>query len=890
MLMPKNRNKKGFTIVELTVVIVVISILFAIVVVSYSGIKKRSLEVRISADLKNTATQLSMDLSRSGKFPDSLDQANNGNGLEYRDELTVNYVYDRINDSYCVSMFDVTDPLSIFNISSESGTILSGECSASENYIASLSVGYNHSCAILSTKKLYCWGTNANGELGIEFDSYRVTPAAVNTDGVLNGLSIEEVSTSGYYHTCAIASDKNAYCWGRNTNGQLGNSSTTQSNLPVAVNTTGALSGKTIKSISTGGSTTCAIASDDKVYCWGSNSNGQLGIGSTTQSTVPVAVDTTGVLNGKTMTSVSVGWLFTCALSSENLTYCWGSNSAGQLGDNSTTQRTVPVAVNTSGALSGKLIASISSGDEYTCAISQENRVYCWGLNDNGQLGIGSTTSSIIPVEANTSGVLSGKSLTMVATGWRHTCAVDSSNLLYCWGGNNLGQLGTDSTTLSNLPLLIDTDGIEVGSVYANAYDSCALDINGAAYCWGSGSTGQLGDGSARLSNQPVIADPENILEGKTIKLTTEGENHTCVVASDDKIYCWGYNADGQLGNGSTINSFTPVAVDFSGYLSGKTIKAISSGRGYTCVIASDNQIYCWGDNSRGVFGNNTTNDSLVPTPVTTSGALSGLDILSISTGVSGVCAVASNNKAYCWGSNFHGELGNNTTSDAYLPTALYTGGALGSQTVTAVSIGDYTGCVTTNTSKLYCWGAGDYVGDGTTIQRLGPVLITIPGLTVKTISVGHIHTCVIASNNLPYCWGGWDGDGTIGDGSSTDSNSPKAVDVSGVLFGKTIKSISSGYRHTCAIASDDKVYCWGYNSDGAIGDNSSLTNALVPTAVYWQGALSDKTAKSIGESSFHTCIIANDDKAYCWGSNYYGRLGFPHYISKYTLAPAVKF
>ncbi|HZJ34747.1 MAG TPA: hypothetical protein VFD55_01900, partial [Candidatus Angelobacter sp.] len=167
----------------------------------------------------------------------------------------------------------------------------------------------------------------------------------VDTTGVLSGKTIKSIKAGGAYRTCAIASDDQAYCWGFNGNGELGNNSTINSLVPVAVYTAGVLSGKTIKSIATGGSHNCVIASDDQAYCWGMNRSGPLGNNSSTSSSVPVAVNTTGVLNGKTIKSISASSEHTCAIASDNLAYCWGKNDYGQLGNGLGGNSYVPVFV-----------------------------------------------------------------------------------------------------------------------------------------------------------------------------------------------------------------------------------------------------------------------------------------------------------------------------------------------------------------------------------------------------------------------------------------------------------------------------------------------------------------------------------------------------------------
>ena len=392
--------------------------------------------------------------------------------------------------------------------------------------------------------------------------SFRVRVGVENKERYILGKQ----SSASFYHSCAIALNGRAYCWGSGNSGKLGNGSTASSRVPVAVNTSGVLAGKTIKQISAGENHTCAIASDNRAYCWGSNKNGQLGNGSTADSNVPVAVNMSGALAGKTIKQMSVEFSTSCVVASDNRAYCWGSNKNGQLGNGSTADSRVPVAVNTSGVLVGKTIKEVTTGGFHTCALDTSSKMYCWGLNSSGRLGGGLTSIlSNVPVAVNMSGALAGKTIKQMSTGYSSTCAIASDN---------------------------------------------------RAYCWGSGNNGQLGNGSTADSRVPVAVNMSGTLAGKTIKQILAGGDHGCVVASDDKMYCWGLNNNGELGNNSSVNSSVPVAVNADGVLAGKTIRQMSAGFSSTCAVDSGYGIYCWGYNSNGQLGNNSTNNSRVPTYV----------------------------------------------------------------------------------------------------------------------------------------------------------------------------------------------------------------------------------------------------------------------------------
>ena len=377
--------------------------------------------------------------------------------------------------------------------------------------------------------------------------------------------------------------------WGNNAYGQLGNDSATDSGVPVAVRAdSGVLAGRTLTAIVAGWQHSCAVA-DGKVFCWGDNEYGQLGNDSTADSAVAVAVNTLGVLNGKTVTAIAAGEFHTCAVA-DGKAYCWGWNPSGQLGNDSTADSHVPVAVEAdSGVLAGGTVTAITAGGYHTCAVA-DGQAYCWGLNFYGQLGNDSTTNSLVPVAVTaTTGVLAGRTVTAISAGWRHTCAV-ADGTGYCWGYNAFGQLGNDSTPDSVVPVAVTaTTGVLGGktviAITAGFLHTCAA-ADGQAYCWGNNGNGQFGNDSTSPSKVPVPVVTSGPLNGKTVTAITAGVRHTCAVA-DGTAYCWGGNYYGQLGNDSTTDSKVPVAVDISGPLKRTLVTAITAGDVHTAAIAA---------------------------------------------------------------------------------------------------------------------------------------------------------------------------------------------------------------------------------------------------------------------------------------------------------------
>ena len=372
----------------------------------------------------------------------------------------------------------------------------------------------------------------------------------------------------------------------------------------------------------------------------------------------------------------------------------WGSGPA--LGDGTGAMSTVPVAV-AGGALAGKTITDVSAGDSHTCAIA-DGTTYCWGGGVHGRLGDGSGGDTSAPVAVSTSVALAGKTLVKIAAGGLNTCAIDSEGKAYCWGYGPLGD-GNSTGAGSLVPVAVDTSGalhdkalttITISSGFGGN-TTCALDSTGTAYCWGAGNVGQLGNGNTVSAFAPVAVNSTNIPAGRTLTSITAGGAQICALDSAGAAYCWGQGADGQLGNNSTNDSSVPVAVDTSGVLAGRTLTSISAAQGHACAVDSSGKAYCWGLNDRGQLGNNSTTTSLVPVAVDTSGALAGRTLTSITTGpqtTSHTCALDSVGLAYCWGWGGYGELGIGSTASSLTPVAVSTSGILAGTSLTMIDTG----------------------------------------------------------------------------------------------------------------------------------------------------------------------------------------------------------
>lgn len=760
----------------------------------------------------------------------------------------------------------------------------------------SLSVGSYHACAVASDSKAYCWGDNYNGQLGDGTTTDSSVPVPVDTTGVLSGKTIKSIA-AGSSHTCVVASDNQAYCWGFgggawSSGSPLGNNSNANSSVPVAVYTSGVLSGKTIRAITSGTNYSCVIASDNLPYCWGSGFSGSLGNGSTNDQPVPVAVTTSGVLSGKTVRQIVAGDLTTCVVASDNLGYCWGNNgSNGTFGNGTTSpsQSSVPVAAANTGGLSGKTLNYITTDGYVACAIASDNLPYCWGGNYAGQVGNNSTTGSSNPVAIGSYGALSGKTVTTIDAGdnfYSHTCAVDSVGKAYCWGYNNHGQLGDGTVNDSLVSVAVAQgalpSGASIRQIGAGNEFTCASTTANKIYCWGNNSNGQLGN---KTTTELYVPGGTNALTDPASRATsniqvTSGGNTTCVLGSDSQVYCWGMASTWTLYEGRMPQGVIPE---------GSTIERLAGESSNKCVIASDHKAYCWGYAYFGELGNGTSGLFNTPVAVLQGAIPNGVVLKEISAGTFAVCALGSNNWVYCWGNNESGGLGDGTLTHRNTPVALLQGNVPAGVTFRTVDVGNYTACGIASDNKVYCWGWNQYgqLGVGTTGgNRTYPSPVAqgaIPaGVTIQQLTVGDYHSCVLASNGKVYCWGN-SGGGALGDGTETNRNTPVAVLQGSIPAGVTLRYISAGGNHTCAIGSNNKAYCWGNSQGyGALGDGV-VVNRSTPVAILQGNMPSDVTFETISAQGSNTCAMGSDGKAYCWGYGTYRQIGDGNNISRYT-------
>jgi len=412
-------------------------------------------------------------------------------------------------------------------------------------------------------------------------------------------------SLTAFDHTCSLTAAGAVKCWGRNDFGQLGTNSGHQDSL-VPVQVWGLASG--VAAVAAAAEHTCALTTAGGVKCWGFNFYGELGDGTTDSRDAPVNV--VGLTSG--VAAIAAGGEHTCALTTAGGVKCWGFNGDGELGTGTTINHSTPV--NVSGLSTG--VSSITIADAHTCAVTTAGGAKCWGENAFGEIGDGSLTNRLTPV--NVSGLTSG--VRAIGGGANHTCAVTTAGGAKCWGKNTEGELGDGTMTQRTTP--VDVVGLTsgVGAVAGGFSHTCALTTAGGLKCWGANFGGALGDGTTTQRTTPV--DVVGLTSGVA---TVAAGSHTCAVTGAGAVKCWGMNPYGQLGNGTTIGRLTPVDVSGSFYrtecptliAAAHTTFTLTNGYavGSVAMFAADSGYTLVGGNLRNCQANATW-DGSVPTAV----------------------------------------------------------------------------------------------------------------------------------------------------------------------------------------------------------------------------------------------------------------------------------
>lgn len=931
-----------------------------------------------------------------------------------------------------------------------------------------VAAGKEHNIVLCSDGTLAAWGNNIDGQLGNGTDNTALSPVLVRRDGVLAGKTIVALAAGGK-HNLVLCSDGTLAAWGANDSGQLGNGSRKTAVAPVEVIRSEALLGKTVTAVAAGGAYSVALCSDGTLVAWGNNTSRQLGTVTPLDSPVPVAVNRSGALSGKTVVAVAAGGSHTLALCSDGSLAAWGSNYLGQLGDGTTTNRAVPVAVIRSGVLANKTVVAVACGALHNQALCADGTLVSWGSAGLGQLGNGTNSANALsPVAVVTTGLKSGERFakvhagsgsstvfatvaspplaqcaTLAVTSVKDDAAVLNGSVtpngtvvsvsfeygpttaygsvvqatpatvggtavtpvsavvtglapgatFHCrmvvegpggiaWG-NDVAFTTTDLATLAGLavsegtmvPGFLASNGRYLVTVPHSVtsvtftpltrHAAASVTVNGTAVVpgmasapvslgagnnaitvrvdagdglntrvyqvtatrlpevfafpspgsvpltvaefTGTGNTanlvlehsGLVGQALTVVNNtgtQPIQGTFSNLAQGQTVALEFGGVTYGYVANyyggtgndlvlewATTRLLAWGVNSSGQFGTGNTSGADVPVPAFVSGPTLGKPLAAAAMASGHGLVACRDGTLAAAGSNWAGELGDGTTINRTSPVAVSTGGVLSGRGIRSIHAGYAFSIALAGDGTLAAWGYNTAGQLGDGTTVDRKTPVLVHQGGVLAGKTIHAVATGRSHVLVLCTDGTLAAWGANGngQLGNASFVSSNVPVLVSKTGAlankTPAAIAAGSEHSLVLCTDGTLAAWG-YNWSGQLGNNSSSDSSVAVAVTVTDALAGKTVVELAAGEKHSLVRCSDGTMAAWGGGVDGQLGNGSNNPASRVPVAVSRVGALATKSVSAITAGAAHSLVLCSDNTVIAWGNwaSGVGGAGYP--------------
>ena len=698
-----------------------------------------------------------------------------------------------------------------------------------------IEAGGGHALIIDKNGRAWAWGNNSNGQIGDNSTTTRISPVSV-----LGAVKTFCEISAGLLHSVAIDKNGRVWAWGDNGFAQIGDNSITQRNTPVSI--LGAV--KTFCQISGGGYHSLAIDKNGRAWAWGFNTTGVLGDNSVASRQTPVCV--CGAI--KTFCKISAGNNHSLAIDKNGRAWAWGTNTTGVLGDNTTTSRLTPVSV--LGAV--KTFCQISAGATHSLAIDKNGKTWAWGATSTGQTGIGSP------------GIYSPVSvLGAIKTFCQVSCAnwsiaIDKNGRAWGWGVNDSGYVG-DNTTVSKLTPVSVLGAVKTFCQIATGNgNSLAIDKNGRAWAWGFNSTGQIGDNSVTSKLTPV-----SVLGAvKTFCKISGGGASSYAIDKNGRLWAWGSNSIGELGDNTTVSKLTPVSV--LGAV--KTFCQIYGGTSHCLALDKNGRAWAWGSGASGGLGDNTTVSKL--TPVSVLGAVKTFCQIAAGNGFS--YAIDKNGRAWAWGSNTGGQLGTGSVISVYTPISIT--GVL--KTFCKISTGDGYSLAIDKNGRAWAWGfnTNGQLGDNSVTSRASPVSVLGAVKTFCKITGGGANgtpaafSLAIDKNGRLWSWGA-NTTGQLGINSTVTQRTP--VSVLGAV--KTFCEISNGPNQGFALAIDKngRLWSWGVNGNGQLGDNTS-TSRLTPVSVL--GAV--KTFCKVSAGGFHSLAIDKNGRLWAWGNNSNGQLG----------------
>lgn len=623
--------------------------------------------------------------------------------------------------------------------------------------------------AIKKDGTLWMWGKNLSGNLGDDTSDSKSSPVQT----IAGGTSWTEISC-GHHHAAAIKTDGTLWLWGGNYSGELGNN---QGYGDVSSPAQTITAGSTWSKVACGYSHTVALKTDGTLWTWGANYSGQLGNDTTTSVSSPIQT----ITGGTNWTSITAGFDHTAAIKSDGTLWVWGDNLQGQLGDDTANNASSPIQTITFGTT----WSSVSAGENFTIARKTDSTFWAWGRNSSGQLGDNTQVSKSSPVQTISYGT---NWTSNIDAGKYYSAGVKSDGTLWLWGRNYLSQLGNNEPgdlTRRSSPVQDITYSSNWSSLASNGFSSMGLKSDGTLWLWGGNFNGELGiDLSGGYFSSPV----QTIAGGTDWNFIAGGYGHNSAIKTDGTLWLWGGNSYGQLGDNTDTDKSSPVQT----VTGGTNWIYVSCGESFTGGIKSDNTLWMWGNNYDGQLGTNQGYGTNTSSPVQT--IAGGSDWTQISCGAYHIGAIKTDGTLWLWGYNYHGQLGDDTTISKSSPVQTIVGGTNWSQIQCTRS---FSAAIKTD-GTLWFWGANynGQLGDDSIIKRSSPVQTIAGGTNWDTVSisdngqVGSV-TAALKKDGSLWVWGS-NSRGSLGDNTTVNKSSPIQTLVGGNSW-QTVEAVDGG-------------------------------------------------------------------------------------------------